>query len=137
MIIAIDFDGTCVVDNFPKIGRSIGAEGVLRRLIVEGHKLILWTLRGTHYAAETCYLLHAIEWFRLNDIPLMGINENPELVGWEEWSRGPKVHADLFIDDRSLGVPLYDNGVDKPFVDWVDVEQLLIDKGILHELPSL
>lgn len=31
MIIAIDFDGTCVTHEFPKIGKDIGAAPAFRR----------------------------------------------------------------------------------------------------------
>lgn len=30
MIIAVDFDGTCVTHEYPKVGREIGAVGVLK-----------------------------------------------------------------------------------------------------------
>ena len=45
MIIAIDFDGTCVTHEYPKIGKDIGAVDTLRALVAKGHKLILWTMR--------------------------------------------------------------------------------------------
>lgn len=35
MIIAIDFDGTCVTHEYPNIGRDIGP--VLRKLVENGH----------------------------------------------------------------------------------------------------
>ena len=43
--IAIDFDGTCVTHEYPNVGRDIGAAPVLRKLVENGHKLILWTMR--------------------------------------------------------------------------------------------
>ena len=46
MIIAIDFDGTCVTHEFPSVGKSIGAEKVLKRLVDNGHQLILFTMRS-------------------------------------------------------------------------------------------
>lgn len=33
MVIAVDFDGTCVTHEFPKIGKDIGAIPVLRELV--------------------------------------------------------------------------------------------------------
>lgn len=33
MVIAVDFDGTCVTHEFPKIGKDIGAIPVLRKLV--------------------------------------------------------------------------------------------------------
>jgi hypothetical protein len=45
-IIGIDFDGTVVTHDFPKIGKDIGAVPVLRKLVDNGHKLILFTMRS-------------------------------------------------------------------------------------------
>lgn len=135
MIIAIDFDGTCVLNEFPCVGSSIGAEKVLKELTDKGHKLILWTMRanverykmpetGLVYTGQ--YLDDAIHWFKARRIPLWGIQYNP--------LRGPaqKIHCDLFIDDKGLGIPLTDaiDGM-TPFVDWEKVREILIDKKIL------
>jgi hypothetical protein len=46
MIIGVDFDGTVVAHEFPKIWKSIGAERVLRRLVDAGHRLVLFTMRS-------------------------------------------------------------------------------------------
>ena len=35
MIIAVDFDGTCVSNEFPRVGKDIGAVPVLKKLIVK------------------------------------------------------------------------------------------------------
>ena len=45
-IIGIDFDGTCVTHEFPRIGKDIGAVPVLKELIANGHDLILFTMRS-------------------------------------------------------------------------------------------
>lgn len=45
-IIGIDFDGTVVTHDFPKIGKDIGAVPVLKKLVENGHKLILFTMRS-------------------------------------------------------------------------------------------
>lgn len=43
MIIAVDFDGTIVEHEYPKIGKEkIFATETLRQLINDGHRLILW-----------------------------------------------------------------------------------------------
>ena len=47
--IAIDFDGTCVKHDYPRIGEDIGASKILRLLTDEGHKLILNTMRSGEY----------------------------------------------------------------------------------------
>lgn len=136
--IAIDFDGTCVTHEFPKVGRDIGAVRVLKRLIEEGHKLILWTMRSDvdeprsdHpdiHAVGGKYLTDAVEWFAKNDIPLWGINTNPEQ---HTWTHSPKAYANLYIDDAALGIPLILVVDGRPYVDWCKVESMLEMRGIL------
>ena len=47
MTIAVDFDGTIVEHNYPKIGREIPfAVETLKMLAQDGHRLILWSVRG-------------------------------------------------------------------------------------------
>ena len=44
MVISIDFDGTVVEHRYPKIGEEIPhATETLRKLMEDGHKLVLWT----------------------------------------------------------------------------------------------
>jgi hypothetical protein len=111
MIIAIDFDGTCVTHEYPNIGKDIGAIPVLQGFIKAGYRLVLNTMRSGEKLQE------AVDWFKKNDIPLFGINENPDQKSWTE---SPKVYAHLYIDDAALGCPLkYDPALsNRPFVDW-------------------
>lgn len=37
MIIAVDFDGTCVTHEYPKVGQDVGAVPVLKMIISMGH----------------------------------------------------------------------------------------------------
>ena len=71
MEIAVDFDGTCVTHDYPRVGKDIGAIPVLKALVQKGHKLILWTMRSG------IGLEAAVNWFKENDIPLYGIQINP------------------------------------------------------------
>lgn len=117
MIIGIDFDGTCVTHEYPGIGRDIGAEPVLKELIDAGHKLILLTMRSGQNLEE------AITWFRERDIPLFGVNKNPEQSAWTD---SPKAYCNLYIDDVALGVPLRTSSMDsRPYVDWGKVREML------------
>ena len=123
MYIAVDFDGTCVTHEYPRVGRHIGAVPVLKKLVDAGHKLILNTMRSGDELAD------AIQWFIDNDIPLFGINENPTQ---KSWTASPKVYANLYIDDAALGCPLTTDSCFftkkpfvKPFVDWIEVEKQL------------
>lgn len=124
MKITIDFDGTCVTNEYPLIGKSIGAERVLKALIHRKHKLILFTMRSGEG------LLEAIQWFYDNNIELYGINKDPDQ---ESWTTSPKANSDINIDDRDLNIPLIKNKniSDKPFVNWKEVNRILIEKQIL------
>lgn len=108
MIIGIDFDGTCVTHDFPKIGKDIGAVPVLKELVANGHKLILFTMRSDKEDVSTDdyeinnqsgkYLSEAVQWFKDNDIPLYGINENP---GQKSWTDSPKPYCHIYILELS------------------------------------
>lgn len=135
MIINIDFDHTLVVEDKKGNFIDLGAIPILKKLIKNGHKLILFTCRSnkpyrknevTHYNE----LNEALEWFRNNGIELYGVQTNPKQ---KIWTDSPKSYADLTIDDTALGCPLkYDLEIsEKPFVDWFQVERLLNEKGIL------
>ena len=116
--IAIDFDGTCVAHDYPRIGKDIGAIPVLKRLVDAGHKLLLNTMRSD------LKLVDAVNWFNLNGIPLEDIRKHPQQ---NRWTSSTKCYANLYIDDAALGCPLvYDADIsDRPFVDWKEVEKCL------------
>lgn len=123
MIIAVDFDGTCVKHRYPMVGEDMdGAVSVLKELVRKGHKIILYTMRS----GDT--LDDAISWFIDNDIELWGINRNPEQYGW---SSSPKVFANLYIDDAALGIPLIEPEDDRDYVDWNRVRDILITKNVI------
>ena len=111
MYIAVDFDGTCVTHDYPRVGKDIGAVPVLKMFVESGHKLILNTMRSGKELAD------AVQWFKDNGIPLYGANENPTQ---KQWTASPKVYANLYIDDAALGCPLKMNPniSGRPFVDW-------------------
>lgn len=133
MVIAIDFDGTCVAGGFPDGFYDIGAQPILKRIIANGHKLALWTRRShmrnvdsfNPEGADTLQI--ALDWFNLNDIPLSYVNERSED---KLWSTSPKMMYDLLIDDRALGIPLVKG--EELYVDWEAVEELLIDLGVIQ-----
>jgi hypothetical protein len=137
-IIAIDFDGTCVTHEFPKVGKDIGAARVIKRLVEAGHKIILFTMRSNKSGKspvtntqENGGLQDAIRWFIDNDIPLFGVNQNPTQ---SSWTSSPKPYAHVYIDDAALGVPLKSDWkmCDRPFVDWDMVEINLEIQGYLE-----
>ena len=131
MIIAVDFDGTCVTHEYPRVGINIGAQDVLKELVANGHQLILFTMRSdiVHPTGKDneLYLSDALSWFELYEIPLYGIQTNPTQL---TWTTSPKAYAELYIDDAALGCPLLMDG-DLPYVDWKKVREMLIDKNII------
>ncbi len=141
MIIAVDFDGTCVTHEFPKVGRDIGAVPVLKALVANGHQLILWTMRSDSESVAVenedplihneagPYLTDAVTWFKDNGIELYGTNENPDQ---KSWTHSPKAFANMYIDDAALGCPLRHAGdVERPFVNWDAIGQYFVESGII------
>lgn len=131
-IFAIDFDGTCVEHDYPRIGPDVpGAAGTLLQLVEQGHELILWTMRSDEGLAE------AIGWFEARGIPIKAANVNPDQRSWTD---SPKVYAGVYIDDAALGCPLvrpsaepWETDRPRPYVDWKAVRKLLQRD---HYLPS-
>lgn len=134
MIIAIDFDGTCVTHEYPKVGDDIGAQEVLKELISNGHKLILWTMRSDKIGETT--LKDALDWFHTKQISLWGINQNPDQIS-SGWSKSNKQYANLYIDDAALGCPLIYNEDSKPFVDWIKVREMLVEQKFIKDANQL
>lgn len=132
LVVAVDFDGTVVTHEYPNIGKDIGAVPVLKKIVDKGHKIMLWTMRGTRPQDERATLEEAVEWFKQNDIPLWGINHNPNQKA-SGWTNSNKQHANLYIDDAALGAPLkMDIELStRKFIDWVEVERQLTEHGII------
>lgn len=123
MIIAVDFDGTCVDHRYPDIGADVpGAVEWLRRLTSAGARLILWTIRDGENLAS------AERWFQLRRIPLWAINQNPE----QDWSDSPKAYAHRYVDDAAAGVPLRELARcgSRPAVDWDAIGPALLAETI-------
>lgn len=125
MIVAVDFDGTIVEHDYPEIGKAApGAIETLKRLQDAGHRLILFTMRSANTLAN------AVAYLAENGIQLFAVNENPEQ---KSWSQSPKVYANAYIDDAAIGCPLMFGESKRPFVNWVEIERILITRGFLKE----
>lgn len=124
MIIAIDFDGTVVSHDYPAVGKDIGSVAILKQLLEKDHELILFTMRSG------IGLQDAISWFKENDIRLYDVQYNPTQT---QWTASNKCYAQLYIDDAALGCPLkIDETIsNREFVDWIEVEKQLKEKGVL------
>ncbi|MFT3994363.1 MAG: hypothetical protein QM660_08650 [Dysgonomonas sp.] len=96
MIIAVDFDGTVVEHEYPKIGRPIPfAIETLLQLQEEGHRLIMWSVRNGSLLQE------AVDYCESKGLKFYAANKNHPDEDPTTASR--KLDADLFIDDRNLG----------------------------------
>ncbi len=98
MIIAVDFDGTIVTHEYPRIGKPIPfAIETLRKLQQEDHhQLIMWTVR------EGELLQEALEYCKSRGLEFYAVNSNyPEEQDAHNAPR--KINADLWIDDKNLG----------------------------------
>jgi hypothetical protein len=123
-IVCVDFDGTCVMHEYPKIGEEVPhAVNVLKRLNENQVKIILWTIRSDEF------LLDAVNWFVEREIELWAVNRNPQQ---RFWSTSPKAYAPVYIDDAALGCPLkLSSDGNRPFADWFEIERLLEEIGYL------
>lgn len=131
MIIAVDFDGTIVEHEYPKIGKEkIFATETLRQLINEGHRLILWTVR------EGKLLDEAVEWCRQRGVEFYAVNKDfPEenISKNEQFSR--KIKADVWIDDLNVG-GLPDWGTIYRIITEKKTLQQVIEEKLVNQLPK-
>lgn len=99
MIIAVDFDGTIVEHNYPKIGKEIPfAIATLKKLQAERHLLILWTVR------EGDLLQEAVDYCRRRGLEFYAVNaNNPDEQPAALSTPCRKVCADMYIDDCNVG----------------------------------
>lgn len=93
-IIAVDFDGTLVKNQFPKIGEiNYFVWEAVQKAQAEGKKIILWTSRTGEVLDE------ALEFCTRHGLKFDAVNDNiPEVkaLGWN----ARKVFATMYIDDR-------------------------------------
>ena len=131
MIIAVDFDGTIVEHEYPKIGKEkIFATETLRQLINDGHRLILWTVREGELLDE------AVEWCRQRGVEVYAVNKDfPEenISKNEQFSR--KIKADVWIDDLNVG-GLPDWGTIYRIITEKKTLQQVIEEKLVNQLPK-
>jgi len=121
---AIDFDGTCVMHEYPRLGADVpDAVRVLKRMVDAGSELILNTMRSGDE------LQVAVHWFDERGIPLYGTQKNPTQ---KHWTSSPKCYANLYIDDAGINCPLIHGKHARAYADWNKIEQILIENNILN-----
>jgi hypothetical protein len=96
--IAVDFDGTIVVEEYPCIGPEIsGAIESIKEIQSLGFNTVLWTCRSGKPLEE------AVLWLSERGVEFTEVNKNIE-AEIEFWDADPrKVAADVYIDDRVIG----------------------------------
>ena len=125
-VIAVDFDGTCVEADYPRVGEELfAAVGCLKAMAISGCKLVLWTMRDGQE------LLDAVKWFEDRNIPLYGVQRHPSQQEWTEEQGSPKCLATYYIDDRNIGIPVKADSNGERAVDWVTLLPMLIDLGLI------
>ncbi len=125
-VIAVDFDGTIVMHEYPKIGPPVpGAIKMLKDLVEIDCRIILWTMRHDDE------LKQAVDYVQKNGIFLFGINNNPEQ---KKWTDSPKAYAQIYIDDAALGCPLVVGKHARPYVNWRSVRRKLMPSAPLKKV---
>jgi hypothetical protein len=122
MEIVLDFDGTVVAHDYPRIGADIGAVPILKKMQEKLEcRFILFTMRSGAKLDE------AVQWFKDNGIPLYGVQKNPTQ---DAWTGSPKAYGQLIIDDAALGAPLKTdkNISNRPFIDWERVNGMIFNE---------
>ena len=125
MIIAVDFDGILVEDQFPYIGpTNYRMTNFVRPLISEGHEVILWTSRVGQPLAD------ALTWCEEQQMHFCAINDNAPSNKAKYQAKYPqgtrKVCADIYIDDHD---PQF-------IVDRMNLGQLLATHNIIKKVKE-
>ena len=108
-IIAVDFDGTVAITNYPEIICPI--QDVIDYVKSEqqnGATIILWTCRHGKDLDE------AVDWCKEQGLTFDYTNENmPELIA--EYGDCRKIYADEYIDDKAINIKaIIENVEDTP-----------------------
>ena len=123
--ICVDFDGTIVEHEYPRIGKEVPqCIETLKELTEKGHKIILFTMRSG------VTLLQAVDYLTKKGVVLYGINADPNQ---SSWTSSPKAFGNIYIDDAALGCPLTysEDPLIRPCVDWGKVREILSSDGVL------
>lgn len=141
MIIAVDFDGTCCIHNYPEIGEENPYSiQTMRALIENGHKIFLWTMRGhakdvivnandesiKSVDTQRDTLQEALDWLKERGVDICG-NISPA-----QFSTSPKQYAALYIDDAALGCPIT-KFKKHTVVDWLKVATIFKEANMITQ----
>lgn len=96
-VYAVDFDGTLCESAYPGFGapNTVLIEH-LKKKRAKGCLVILWSCR------EGERLREAVEWCREHGLEFDAVNDNCQQEIERFGTNSRKVHADVYIDDKSL-----------------------------------
>ena len=118
-ILAIDFDLTICMSEYPELGPiRRNAKVIIQALYNEGYGIVINTCREGHALSD------ALHWLKDNKVPYHYVNCNfPHLI--EKYGADcRKISADMYIDDK---------GVD-PLPDWEQIYDKIHSKfGVKKE----
>jgi len=105
-ILALDYDGCCVDDEFP--GHGEFKQDIINKakeFQKHGAEVVLWTCR------EGKYLEEAVANCKKAGLEFTAINENtPATKAWLEEKHEPlsrKIHADFYADDKAKNLEIF------------------------------
>lgn len=130
MNIYLDFDGTVVEHDYPKIGKlNPNSLEVIKKLQDVGHTIILNTMRAEF---DDGLMQAALDFINQNEL-VKGIKieqQTEQKIYPPRWNLD-KIKDEIYIDDIAANIPLIKASVGEFMVDWFEVERQLIKKGIL------
>jgi len=125
-VVSIDFDGTIIQDGWwPSFGPLVkDADKYIKALRMDGHTIIINTLRKNSIAEDTMAFLHQV------DIPFDYFNENV-CYDIEIFGDSRKIAADYYIDDRNIGgIPPWKSMYKTILEDQIKVKQFIKNLSI-------
>lgn len=124
IIVYLDFDGTVVTFDYPKIGTDVpDALRVIQRLMKKG---VYLTLNTQRCEMKDNSLVEAREYLVKKGIKIDACSMKKVLPTWE-----PPFGKVIFIDDIATGIPLLPDSRGQMMVDWIEVEKILEENNIL------
>jgi hypothetical protein len=135
MTIYLDFDGTVVEHDYPRMGRvNFGCMEVIRKLQNNGHTIILNTYRSDlkNGVNEALELLNESAWMCLHDKSIIAedfeldtILATSKKIQPQQWDIETALREDImFIDDIAPNIPLKPCAMIKDnMVDWDELDK--------------
>jgi predicted mannosyl-3-phosphoglycerate phosphatase (HAD superfamily) len=120
MIIQLDFDGTVVEHEYPKIGReNFGSMEIIKKLQEAGHKIILNTYRADCQNGTLDKALNFLNYHHRVNLDLIAeYNDNKILPGAWNWEQMMQTQT-IWIDDMAPQIPLKSSNFgNRKMVDW-------------------